>query len=168
MTELDPEKGLAECAKLENEDNFELNSTISFIYSKYGGPEHFDYFKRRNAEVTRYSHYVFLQHYSMYLTYQDHDIVEEGLDILGDAAKTAQPWWVKTWAYKGLNQLLTEYELRKSDVEGQIKSTEDTGELASLDQELKKINDLIELISDTVNSAVNSESDTRVLNAIGN
>ncbi len=153
LYEINPERALEVAKNVENEENISIMEMVAKIYSETGGAEKQAYFEKR-LQNQSYDRYTMIDHYKVYLKRSDEPIIEKGIPILNDIARTDRNWWVRLNATQAISEILGNYNEQK-------KALEKNGDAD--DEKMKKISNRITSLTTILQDIKSKETDEKLL-----
>ena len=166
LAQVDIESALQEAEKLEETDNNSVVFTVAKLYSEDADPKHNSFFLNQLNELEGFNKYPMIISYQEYLSYQEGEILMEGIDILAELGKNEKSWFMRMAAVNGLIQMKRDYEKVAEDLSKKIDQNDDpaaTVELKKQETAIAKINSKLQK---RLTEIVELEPNSRVKNRI--
>jgi aminopeptidase N len=149
LSERDSTAALAFALKQEQSKELEIIEMNSGLYANYGNANQANYMHQIIQNANNDNLYSLLGNYGDYIIRQsDEKILNKGIDVLGDKAKNAQPWYNRFAAMQSLAELSSTLQNKKADA---------VRKNIVLEQE--KFSTLLQKCSDSMASIMKAETD---------
>lgn len=136
----DKAEALKDAKAMENEDEIEIMMGVGEVYAEYGSDENNDFFVKANKRVSGFEQIPYVVVYGAFLKRCSDATINQGLAILDTIAKNGDNNFSKFYAKNEINQLLTMYTSRASDIQGKMddmkKANPNDPKLADLQKQL--------------------------------
>lgn len=90
----------------------ELLQAVFEVISKKGGEEDLQFMRDEMQKASAFDGVGLLYSYATYLSKQDEGVMQEGIAVLEEIAKVAEPWWVRYTAVNSFTILINSYQAR--------------------------------------------------------
>lgn len=167
----DPAKAVELAKSYENEDNSTIRRAVAEIYADYGGEEQYDFFVTTAQSMGAGSRYSFLLLMHGYLKKQSYATMMKGVAFYQEQALSDSPWWVRHLSVQLLIDAQNELSSLEKDLvseEAALTETENTADLAVVQQELKEVRDLISYIKNLYPEIKENETNENVMSLLKN
>jgi aminopeptidase N len=120
IAKVNKQEAMNDARKLENSDEKDLLLGVAAIYVQYGNDSCNNFFVKLQDYVSGFEQIPYVAMYGKFLQQCSDTCVNRGVPIIGNIMKNADSHYVKYYAKNALNNLLSIYKDRESDLTGQI------------------------------------------------
>jgi aminopeptidase N len=120
IAKVDKQEAIKSARKLENTEDKELLMGIASLYNDYGNDSCNNFFVKMNDYVSGYEQIPYVAIYGKFLQQCSDTAVNRGIPIIGNIMKNADNKYVKYYAKNALNNLLSTYQDRETDLNAKM------------------------------------------------
>lgn len=166
-----PKQAMKIAKSLEKEENGTIQIAIGNLYAANGSDEHNQFFINAAKNASGFEKYLIVQAYGRYLITRNPSLVESGLPVLEDVARTSTTWWMRLSGVQALSAISSKYSEKESELAASIeelkKANGPAGEISEKQALLQQVSAVKNKLTSLIADIKDKETDKNLMKIYG-